>query len=102
MDRAGALIMAGLESAGADPDMRRMAGEGARATTDNVGQLARALAGHGALRPGVDAEEATDVLFVLGSPHVYDLLRHQRGWSAERYRAWLLDTIARALLPDPG
>jgi AcrR family transcriptional regulator len=101
-DRAGALIMAGLESAGADPDMRRMAGEGARATADNVGELARALADHGALRPGVDAEEATDVLFALGSPHVYDLLRHQRGWSAERYRAWLLDTIARALLPDPG
>jgi AcrR family transcriptional regulator len=101
-DRAGALIMAGLESSGADPDIRRMADEGARATADNLGELARALADHGALRRGVDAGEATDVLFVLGSPHVYDLLRHQRGWSADRYRAWLLDTIARALLPDPG
>ncbi len=94
--------MAGLESAGADPDMRRIADEGARATAENLGELARALAEHGALRPGVDAEEATDVLFVLSSPHVHDLLRHQRGWSAEHYRAWLLDTLARALLPDSG
>jgi AcrR family transcriptional regulator len=102
LDRAGALIMAGIESAGADPDMRRIADEGARATADNLGDLARALADHGALRPGVDVQEAADILIVLSSPHVHDLLRHDRGWSAERYRAWLLDTLAGALLPDAG
>lgn len=100
LDRAGALVMAGIESASADPDMRRIADEGARATAANLGGLARALADHGALRPDVDVEHATDVLVMLSSPQVHDLLRHQRGWSAERYRAWLLETLAKALLPD--
>jgi aspartate/methionine/tyrosine aminotransferase/AcrR family transcriptional regulator len=102
LDRAGALIMAGIESAGADADMRRIADEGARATAANLGGLAQALADHGALRPDLDVEHATDVLLALSSPQVHDLLRHQRGWSAERYRAWLLETLAKALLSDPG
>ena len=31
---------------------------------------------------------------------VHHLLVTQRGWSPERYRDWLADTLARALLPD--
>ncbi len=90
-----------VEAAGADPTMRQFADEGARATAANLGALARALAGHGALRPGLDAEQAADILFVLSSPHVHHLLCHDRGWTATRYRDWLLELLTRELLPSP-
>jgi hypothetical protein len=80
--------------------MRRIADEGARATAVNLGAFARALVDHGALRPGMDARQAADVLLVLSSPHVHHLLRHDRGWTVDRYRDWLLDTLTRMLLPD--
>src|SRR6266496_4430979 len=102
LDRAGPLIITSIESAGADPDMRRIADQGAHATAVNLGAFARALTDHGALRPGLDAQQAADVLLVLSSPHVHHLLRRDRGWSVERYRDWLLDTLTSTLLPDAG
>src|SRR6266496_2747645 len=102
LERAGPLIITSIESAGADPDMRRIADEGAHATAVNLGAFVRALADHGALRPGLDAQQAADVLLVLSSPHVHHLLRRDRGWSVERYRDWLLDTLTSTLLPDAG
>src|SRR6266511_4013718 len=102
LERAGPLIITSIESAGADPDMRRIADQGAHATAVNLGAFARALADHGALRPGLDAQQAADVLLVLSSPHVHHLLRRDRGWSVERYRDWLLDTLTSTLLPDAG
>src|SRR6266498_3632906 len=102
LERAGPLIITSIESAGADPDMRRIADQGAHATAVNLGAFARALTDHGALRPGLDAQQAADVLLVLSSPHVHHLLRRDRGWSVERYRDWLLDTLTSTLLPDAG
>ena len=45
-------------------------------------------------------EVTTDVQGVDGRPGRGGI--DDRGWSAERYRAWLLDTLAGALLPDAG
>src|SRR5207248_1973481 len=88
-ERAGPLIMVTVEAAGVDPIMRRIADEGARATAANFAALARALADHGALRPGLEPDQAADVLFALASPHVHHLLRHERGWRPRDPRvAW--------------
>jgi AcrR family transcriptional regulator len=100
LERAGPLIITSIESAGADPDMRRIADEGAHATAVNLGAFVHALADHGGLRPGLEVQQAADILTVLSSPHVHHLLRHDRDWTVERYRDWLLDTLSRALLPD--
>jgi AcrR family transcriptional regulator len=53
------------------------------------------------LRPGLDVEEATDLLLMLGSGAPYLMLRRY-GWSNERYVAWLADTLALQLLARPG
>lgn len=100
-ERAGPLIMITVEAAGADPTMRQIADDGAHATAANFATLASALADHGALRPGLDPEQAADVLFTLMSPHVHHLLRHERGWTAARYRNWLLHILTWELLPGP-
>ncbi|MFF9199109.1 TetR/AcrR family transcriptional regulator [Streptomyces sp. NPDC014779] len=109
LDRAGDLIMVSVEAAGADPDMRAAADAGAAATHAVYLRLTTALHARGALRPGLDAARAADVLFALVSPHVHQLLRRLRGWSAEAYREWLTALVTDQLLapapmdgPDTG
>src|SRR6266568_1179650 len=59
-----------------------------------------AFADRDGLRPGLEVQQAADILMVLSSPHVHHLLRHDRDWTVDRYRDWLLDTLSGALLPD--
>lgn len=98
LERAGPLIMAGLRSAGADPDMRRLADEGANAPLTNLRSVARALHRHSQLRAGLSTKEAAATLHVLSSPLTHDMLRRQLGWSAAHYRRWLVDILSGALL----
>lgn len=94
LERAGALIMAGIESSGADADMRRITNEGEHAMRTNCLALAEALVGTGEVRDDLDAERVADVLTTMLSPHVHQVL----GWPAERYRDWLAGTLTASLL----
>lgn len=94
LERAGALIMAGIESSGADADMRRISDEGENAMRANCLALAEALVGTGEVLPGFDAERVADVLVTMLSPHVHQIL----GWPAGRYRDWLAGTLEASLL----
>ncbi|MFF5293038.1 TetR/AcrR family transcriptional regulator [Paractinoplanes globisporus] len=51
------------------------------------------------LRPGLSAADAADVLWTLTAPELQVRLVHRRGWSLQRYEAWLATTMANALLP---
>jgi AcrR family transcriptional regulator len=98
LDRAGGLILVGVEAAGADPEMRRQSDDGERATLASMRLIARRLAVLDALRPGVDAGTAADVLFTMLSPFTHQLLRRRRRWSSKRYRDWLHETLTHQLL----
>jgi AcrR family transcriptional regulator len=85
-----------------DPDavggtMQRSEQNRARGMAD----LARRLAEQGALRPGVTAEAAADLLFVLTSFDSFDLLFTGRGLSADAAGDVLVETAERALLEQP-
>jgi TetR/AcrR family transcriptional regulator, regulator of autoinduction and epiphytic fitness len=43
-------------------------------------------------------ETATDVLWLAMDVRNYDWLVRERGWTAERYRCWYVDTVAAAIL----
>jgi hypothetical protein len=58
--------------------------------------IAEALERDGALR--ADVETATDVLWTLVHPDVYQLLVRRRGWSPDRYQAWLAGALRDQLL----
>jgi AcrR family transcriptional regulator len=100
LDRAGDLILVGVEAAGADPEMRRQSDDGERATLASMRLIARRLAELHALRPGVEATPAADVLFTMLSPFTHHLLRRKRRWSSKRYRDWLLATLVHQLLAN--
>jgi AcrR family transcriptional regulator len=61
-------------------------------------EFARHLYNGGYLRAGVTLEEARDVLWTYNSVELYDLLVLQRGWTPERYGAWVAGALACALL----
>ncbi|MGZ4109768.1 MAG: TetR/AcrR family transcriptional regulator, partial [Actinomycetota bacterium] len=51
-----------------------------------------------AVREGLTAKAAADVLFAIGSPETYRLLVVDRGWSANRFERWYVDALTRLLL----
>jgi AcrR family transcriptional regulator len=53
----------------------------------------------GAIRPGLDAESAADIIWLLG-PGAYHTLVIRRGWTPDRFQAWLTGTFISQLLPD--
>lgn len=98
LDRAGDLIMAAIESAGADPDMREWSDRASAETSKNLHSVARTWQDNGFLRDDLTAEEAGAALYALSSPHVHHLLRRRQGWTVERYRTWLIGTITATML----
>lgn len=56
------------------------------------------LTASGPLREGLTEDDATTLLWTLASPEVHRLLRVDSGWTRERYRDWLQDTLVRTLL----
>ena len=60
--------------------------------------FARHLADGGHLRAGVTADEARDVLWTFNSIELWHLLVDQRGWSPERFGAWVGHQLIAALL----
>lgn len=65
---------------------------------DGMTEFASVLARRGALRSGVSARAAADILWTYNSPELYELLVLRRGWSAARYGRWVADQLAAALL----
>jgi AcrR family transcriptional regulator len=63
---------------------------------------ARRLVEGGHLRAGLTFEEARDVLWLYSAPEVYELMVDRRGWSPERFGAWVGETYVAALLQLPS
>jgi hypothetical protein len=55
----------------------------------------------GELDPALSIEDATDLLWVLTSPHMYEYLVVDGGWDLERYRRHVVRLLGRALLRSP-
>ena len=51
-----------------------------------------------ALDPGLDVDRATDILWTLNHPNLWQLLVEQRGWTPEQYEQWCADTLCSQLL----
>jgi len=98
LERAGAVIMAGYESAGADEGLRAAARGGEAARAQDLRMVAQALATHGALRPELSVDEATDILLALASPQVHQMLRRDRGRSLGEYKRVIRIALQSALL----
>ena len=96
--RSGPLLRALRDAAGSDRELRRLWDEVEAGRLNGQGRLAGMLGERGALRAGMGVEEARDVIWTLCSLAVRDLLVEERGWSEERYLAWLTEALPCHLL----
>jgi AcrR family transcriptional regulator len=68
---------------------------------DNQGMIVQQLHHTQSLRPDLDVTRATDILWTLNHPDVWQLLVGMRGWTPEQYEQWFGDTACAQLLrPD--
>lgn len=65
-----------------------------------IADIAQRLAELHGLRDGIDAEYATDVLWLYFGYGSLDTLHHENGWSYDRAEHWLANQAARDLLPE--
>jgi AcrR family transcriptional regulator len=86
-------------AAGVDPDARALweshLAQHRRGAANVINDVVR----KGGLRSDLDAESAADIVWLLG-PGTYHMLVHRRGWSPDRFQAWLTETFISQLLPD--
>jgi len=61
-------------------------------------EAAQMFADAGALRPDLDVEVAADLRWFYNEPSLYDKLVRQRGWSVDRFQAWLAEALQVQLL----
>jgi hypothetical protein len=85
-------------AAGHDPALRALQERLAAQRLDGLRRFAQLLHDRGALRPGLPADRAADLLWTICAQANYDSLVARRGWTAEEYQAWLGDTLIGALL----
>jgi AcrR family transcriptional regulator len=52
----------------------------------------------GSLRRDVTLETARDILWAMTSPHLYEMLVIARGWSLDRFAAWIDQQLRAALI----
>jgi AcrR family transcriptional regulator len=64
----------------------------------NQRAIVERLAERKALRRGLDVDRATDILWTLNHPDVWQLLVAERGWTPEQYEQWFGDTACSQLL----
>lgn len=96
--RVGPVYQVLRHAARSDPEMAELLAGMEQYRLDNLTTIPRRLAALGALRAGLTTEDAARTLWVLTSQEARQLLLAHGGWTVERYRAWLEDTLAAALL----
>ena len=88
-----------MSAAGSDTDAAAILDELTRQRQEGQGRVATALARAKALRAGLRARDAGDVIHALASPELYHLFVIDRAWSPERYERWLAEALTGQLLP---
>jgi len=69
----------------------------------DVLRIVRSVEKGSGLRPGLDTERATDVLWALIGWHPVALLVEERGWTSEQIQLWIEELLTLILLgPDSG
>lgn len=96
-ERVGPLLT--VLFANADDDVRALATtiDGERLQGNSL--TVRHLADRFGLPPRMSIAHATDVVWALTAPELYDRLVRRRGWSGDAYEQWLGDAMIAHLTP---
>lgn len=96
--RQAAVMLALAGAATADPDAAAIWRKNLDDRRRGMRMFAAALAATGELRTDHTVDTVADVLWLAMDVRNYDWLVRERGWSAEEFRRWYVDTVAAAVL----
>lgn len=96
--RVGPVFGVIRSAATSDPDIAALWQRIQTEFHDNQRRVVASVAEKGALRPELDVDRATDILWTLNHPDVWLLLVGERGWTPEAFEAWFGDTACAQLL----
>jgi AcrR family transcriptional regulator len=97
--RVGPLLATVLASGRAgEPELRAIARHAGLQRLADLRRVVESVAATGDLRVDLDVDQATDILWTVGSPEVYLQLTVDRGWTGTAYHDWLSRTLALLLL----
>ncbi len=85
---------------GNDPTLESMWDAWQAGHLEVVTKVARQLARRGGLRSDLDETQAADVLYTLTGSETFRQLVLERGWSPDRFEAWLADSIRRLVIAE--
>jgi AcrR family transcriptional regulator len=97
LDRTAPLWQALEQGAGQHEELATLLQFATAGRLEGMGEAAVNLVETDCLRDGVSPDEARDVLWVASSPNLYRLFVIERGWTPERYEAWLADFMMAML-----
>ena len=87
------------EAAKVEPNFDRILQKLNKQRLEHMAFAVQQIADNGPFREKMEEDYARDTVWTLTSPEVFLLLTRDRGWSKERYAAWLADMLIKALLP---
>ncbi len=92
-----------IRSAAADPEVGDVLAKNRQERISGIRVLAQAFAAKPGFDPDVAVERATDLLYALGTEDSYLLFVLDRGWTADVWEQWVVETLtAQLLLPRPA
>lgn len=97
-ERAGALMGTIRSAAPVDSDIAALWSRIQSDFYDNQRGIVEALHKNKALRRGLDVERASDILWTLNHPDLWQLLVGERGWTPEQWERWFAETVSAQLL----
>lgn len=101
--RIGAVMEVIRSAAPTDPDIEGLWNRIQTEFHGNQGEIVKALHSRKALRRGLEVTRATDILWTLNHPDLWQLLVRQRSWTPQQWEQWFGDTACSQLLrPRPG
>ncbi len=99
--QSGALLEMIRTAASVDPEIADLwAGIQAK-LLDVQRAIIEQLNATGSLAPSLNVPQATDILWTLNHPNVWQLLVPNRGWTDEEYERWLGNAFCYQLLGSP-
>lgn len=96
--RSAGLILAAFEAANHDQSMLALADQLRGQRAETAAWLVDELIGRASLRGEITREQAIDTMWLLMDPHGFVALTRDRGWTAERFEAWFIDSVHKLLL----
>ena len=99
--RSGALMEVIRNAAPADPEIALLWDDIKTKLYDVSRSIVEQLHQNEALIPALDVAAATDTLWTLNHPSVWQLLVTERGWTAEQYEEWLGAILCSQLVREP-